>query len=220
MNEQTILSGEEIESLFGKKVRLQDLKFPDLNNSHFKLLKLEEEFMDSLDRYGEIYNKDYRLLYLETPIRDQARILAKLDFREYDKRDEGYRFPFGTLNAIDLLSDEEKSGRATSNNNGEMLVRNQWSVRICEECGEYFSVYIGGKNSNAKYCSKKCKRRAEHKRRKAKKSISPLAHDIKEFKSHARGIEKILTSYPHLIDNESFLQGLQAKLQQIEHEQF
>lgn len=213
------ITNEEIVSLL-RGSRLQDLKFPDLNNSHFKLLKLEEEFMDSLYRYGEIYNKDYKRLYLRTHIGNQARILAKLDFREYDKRDEGYVFPLGTWNAIGMLASEEESGRATSNNNGEMLMRNQWSVRICEECGGYFSVYLGGKYVNAKYCSDKCKQAAAYKRRKANKKIDPVANHIKKVKGYIRGIEELSTEFPHFINNESLLQELQTTLQQIEHEQF
>ncbi len=218
MKEQTISKEEQVALLRGS--RLQDLKFPDLNNSHFKLLKLEEEFIDSLDRYAIIDDKDYKRLYLRTDIGNQARILMTLDLRVYDKRDEGYSFPLGTWNAVVMLASEERSGRATSNNNGEILMRNQWAVRICEECGEYFSTAIGGKNSHAKYCSKKCKRRAEHKRRKAKKKIDPITHHIKNVKSYIRGIEELSTEYPHFINNESLLQELQATLEQLENEQF
>ncbi len=217
MKEVSILTKEEQVSLRrGDTVpQTRKIRFETMTDTHKKLIPLEAEFLGYIEKYGN--NKLYRR-YLETHSFYQIKIIVEMDKRQLTYSTD---LPAGYHCAALMLQNDKQCRHENVWNNGDVTLSEQWGADICQECGELFSTCTGGKYSNAKYCSNKCKRRAEYKRRKTKKKVDPIAQEVKELKGALETVEKILAKRPQIIEeNELFFQDFQTILQQIEHEQF
>lgn len=181
-------------------------RFDDLTEVHYELVRLEKEFLDSVEHYQK---GKYVEMYESAHIVEQMRMMADMSKRGISVSD----LPFGVWSVIKRLNSGFKV-------NGEYTMSEQWGANICPECGGIFSTDKEGMNAQAVYCSTKCKRAAEYKRRKAKKKMNPHTHSAKVVKRSIRELDKVFTLYPHHTAPDMILALLKKELQNIEHEQY
>ena len=181
-------------------------RFDDLTEIHCELLRLEKEFLDSVEDYeGGKYTVKYRSAHIGS----QMRMMADMSKRKYAI--DG--LPLGAWSVIEKLTGKFKLDNS-------MTMSEQWVSNVCHECEDVFDVKK--KSQHSIYCDNKCKQSAAYKRKKANRKVDPIFRDVKTFKSYIKGIEELSTRYPQHTDTntELALEILKKQLQNIEHEQF